>query len=217
MADVKITHKSKTKYTLYKKGVRVDAKSPFGLLYPCVLVVGNSGSGKTTYCINMIKKRLTRKYDRIYLIASSADSALINELDIDPDFIFNDVNDINQILTESDGDSKIIILDDMIASLKDNESIMRLVIACHHHSVCLIITAHSSGSEIAPIIKKNHHALALMPGLSAYDIRNISMYSPFNKKQLEASYAIASKKKLPLTLANVDLSFMIGFDKYKFV
>ena len=222
MAEPKLVLKSKKKYTLYRKGTRLDKKSPYGLTFPCVLIIGGSGAGKSCYIINTVKKSLNRKYDRIYLIKGSDDTTLIDELDIDPSNVYSNVSDMDKILDESGDDSKLIILDDMIQQLKNddmNSTFLRVIIACHHHHVAMLITCHSAGAEVASIIKKNHHSLVLMPnGLSHYDILNVEKYSQFSKQKIESAYKLCCSKKLPLTLANINpTEFLCGFDKYKFV
>ena len=111
---------------------------PLEAINMCSLFIGASGSGKTTLMLQLLCGHPTKKhpeksrayykfFDRIYLISASLQSLPMDKLNLNEDRVFNKYSDelMKQIIeTEQDDDeanNTLIILDDVIKSLKNNK------------------------------------------------------------------------------------------------
>lgn len=189
--------------------------------------VGASGSGKTSLVLKLLCSHPTKKhpeksrayyklFDKIYLISASLQSLPLDKLNLNEDRIFNKYSDElmkNIIETEQEdeeGNNVLIILDDVIKSLKNNKE-------AEYLTKCILNRRHilnkgdgKGGSLSIWIMSQKFNQLPLIFRIntsSVFLLRSViqnqkeracivdELMADLNKEEVEEVFKLAFKKK----------------------
>jgi GTPase SAR1 family protein len=145
-----------------------------------LLVVGAPGSGKSSLWINLITKKESntyyRKFDKI-LIFSNSFKTITTEIHLPPERIFDGIGDLEYVIDSvKDSDDKIlIILDDVVADVKNESHMLKLIYNRRHLAggISIILTTQVY----------NKVPLALRKAAS-----DLILFTTGNKKELKSVY-----------------------------
>ncbi len=152
---MKVIHNSKlNEIPLIKQNVDSLSNVPYKVAYPlcpmndALYIVGAAGSGKTSAVLSMLKSHPTKSkpktprfyykyFDHIYLISGSLHSLPLDKLNLNEERVHNKysdelLEDIIETEQEDENNNCLLILDDVIKSLKKSTNMCRCVLNRRH-------------------------------------------------------------------------------------
>jgi len=159
---------------------KVDAPIPsqYGFF---LMVIGTPGSGKSTFWLNLITKKVKntyyKKFDKIYIFSNSL-KTITTKINLPEDRLFDGISqleDIIEVIKDSD-DRVLLIIDDCVTDLKNADYLLKLIYNRRHiaRSVSIIITSQVY-NKINMAVRKAASDLVL--------------FSTTNKKELETVFS----------------------------
>ena len=160
-------------------------------------IVGSAGSGKTSAMLSLLKSHPTKSkpytprfyykyFDRIYLCSSSLNSLPLDKLNLNEERIYNKYSDEmleNIIENEKEGENNncLLVLDDVIKSIKKSSNMCRCVLNRRH---CLTNADEEGSASLSIwILSQRYNELPLT---FRCNMNSFIIFRTDNKRELDA-------------------------------
>ncbi len=146
-------------------------------------ITGQPGCGKTTLLMSLINNQYAKVWNNVYFFSPSAHT-IGNKLKLGEDKLFTNLSPlagvIEKIKTEYKEGlnedlvySSCIIIDDLIGSIKRNDSVMKNLILNRGHLNCSVFILGQKWRELPPVYRVNMTAAIIFPTKSARELEAI--------------------------------------------